>query len=169
MGSAVELGGIRVTGIDETATDADGVLPDGVTVFDDRYPGVVNIDPHVLEAVRTAASDAAADGIEFRVSSGWRSPAYQSQLLHEAILEYGSEQEAARWVAPVSTSAHVSGDAVDISAPDATAWLSDHGAGYGLCQIYANESWHFELRPEAIAHGCPALFPDAAHDPRMQR
>ena len=25
-----------------------------------------------------------------------------------------------------------------------------------LCQIYSNESWHYELRPEAIDHGCPA-------------
>ena len=49
----------------------------------------------------------------------------------------------------------MSGDAVDIGPSDATAWLSEHGAEYGLCQIYRNEPWHYELRPDAIDHGCP--------------
>jgi hypothetical protein len=31
--------------------------------------------------------------------------------------------------------------------------LSEHGAQHGLCQIYSNEPWHYELRPEAIDHG----------------
>ena len=94
--------------------------------------------------------DAEQDGVEFFVDSGWRSPEYQQQLLRQAISKYGSEQEAARWVASPKTSAHVSGDAVDIGRSDAAAWLSDHGAGYGLCQIYRNEPWHYELRPEAV-------------------
>jgi hypothetical protein len=58
-------------------------------------------------------------------------------------------------VATPDRSAHVSGDAVDIGHSDATAWLSEHGAEYGLCQIYGNEPWHYELRPETIDHGCP--------------
>ena len=45
----------------------------------------------------------------------------------------------------------MSGDAVDIGPFDATAWLSEHGAHYGLCQIYRNEPWHYELRPEATS------------------
>ena len=55
------------------------------------------------------------------------------------------------------------------AAADATAWLSGHGAEYGLCQIYGNEPWHYELRPEAIGHGCPAMHADPTHDPRMQQ
>jgi len=154
---------------DRVVTEADGALPDGVTVFDDEFPGVVNLDPGLLQALRDAATDAADDGIEFYVNSGWRSPEYQNRLLREAISKYGSEQDAARWVATADTSAHVSGDAVDIGSFDATAWLSDHGAAYGLCQIYANESWHYELRPEAIDRGCPPMFADPTHDPRMQQ
>ena len=77
--------------------------------------------------------------------------------------------EAARWVATPSTSAHVSGDAVDIGPSGAAAWLSEHGAAYGLCQIYGNEPWHYELRPEAIDHGCPPMYADPTHDPRMQQ
>jgi zinc D-Ala-D-Ala carboxypeptidase len=105
----------------------------------------------------------------FYVNSGWRSPAYQNQLLREAVSLYGSEEEAAQWVATADTSAHVSGNAVDIGQFDATAWLSEHGAEYGLCQIYGNESWPYELRPEAIDRGCPPMYADSTHDPRMQQ
>jgi hypothetical protein len=149
--------------------EADGALPDGTTVFDDEIPGVANLDPDLLAALRQAATDAAYDGVEFVVESGWRSPEYQNQLLRQAVSEYGSEEEAARWVATPSTSAHVSGDAVDIGPSDATEWLSEHGAEYGLCQTYGNEPWHYELRPEAIDHGCPPIYADPTHDPRMQR
>jgi D-alanyl-D-alanine carboxypeptidase len=150
-----------------TTTADDGALPDGVTVFDGEYPGIGNLDPDLLQALREAATDAADDGIELQVNSGWRSPEYQEQLLREAVSEYGSEEEAALWVATANTSAHVSGDAVDIGPFDATAWLSDHGGHYGLCQIYRNESWHYELRPEATSRGCPRMYADPTHDPRM--
>jgi zinc D-Ala-D-Ala carboxypeptidase len=155
------------TEADGVVTEADGVLPDGVTVFDDQYPGVANLDADLLQALREAAPDAGDDGIELYVNSGWRSPEYQDQLFREAVSEYGSEEEAARWVATVDTSAHVSGDAVDIGPFDATAWLSEHGAEYGLCQIYGNESWHYELRPLATDRGCPPMYADSTQDRRM--
>jgi zinc D-Ala-D-Ala carboxypeptidase len=149
--------------------EADGAVPDGTTVFDDEIPGVANLDPDLLGALRQAATDAADDGVEFLVESGWRSPEYQDQLLREAISEYGSEEEAARWVATADASPHVSGDAVDIGPSGAAAWLSEHGAEYGLCQTYGNEPWHYELSPEAIDRGCPPMYADPAHDPRMQQ
>jgi D-alanyl-D-alanine carboxypeptidase len=151
------------------AGEADGVVPDGTTVFDDQVPAVANLDRALLGALRQAATDAADDGVELFVDSGWRSPEYQEQLLREAVSKYGSQEEAARWVATADTSAHVSGDAVDIGHSDATAWLSEHGAEYGLCQTYSNEPWHYELRPEAIDHGCPPMYADPTHDPRMQQ
>jgi len=154
---------------DGAVTKADGALPAGVTVFDHTYPGIAHLDADLLGALREAATDAADDGIEFVINSGWRSPDYQDQLLREAIAKYGSEKEAARWVATVDTSAHVSGDAVDIGSVAATAWLSEHGAHYGLCQIYRNEAWHYELRPKAQAGGCPPMYADSAHDPGTQR
>jgi D-alanyl-D-alanine carboxypeptidase len=149
--------------------EADGAVPDGTTVFDDEVPGVAKLDSALLGALRQAATDAAGDGVEFYVDSGWRSPAYQQHLLQEAIARYGSEQEATRWVATPGTSAHVAGDAVDIGPSGASSWLSDHGSAYGLCAIYANEPWHYELRPEAIANGCPAMYSDPTQDPRMKR
>jgi zinc D-Ala-D-Ala carboxypeptidase len=153
---------------DRALGQADGALPDGTTVFDHELPGVSNLDPDLLGALRQATTDAGDDGVEFFVDSGWRSPEYQNQLLREAVSEYGSEEEAARWVATAETSAHVSGDAVDLGHSDAAAWLSEHGAEYGLCQIYSNEPWHYELRPEAIDQGCPPLYADPTHDPRME-
>jgi len=150
------------------ATEDDGVLPDAVTVFDDGYRGVGNLDPNLLRALRGAARDAAGDGVVMYVNSGWRSPDYQDQLLRDAVSRYGSEQEAARWVATADTSPHVSGDGVDIGPAGAMTWLSVHGAGYGLCEVYANEPWHYELRPQAIGHGCPAVYADPTQDPRMQ-
>lgn len=148
--------------------EAGGKVPDGVTVFDDGFPAVANLDPALLGVLRRAATHAADDGVEFYVTSGWRSPAYQEQLLRDAISEYGSEEEAARWVATPETSPHVSGDAVDVGHSDATAWLSEHGSEYGLCQIYSNEPWHYELRHDAVDHGCPPAYADPTHDPRMQ-
>jgi hypothetical protein len=151
-----------------TLGEADGAVPARTTVFADEVPGVANLDPALLGALRQAATDAAVDGVELLVDSGWRSPRYQEQLLQQAVLKYGSEDEAARWVATPNTSAHVSGDAADIGHSDATAWLSEHGAAYGLCQIYGNEPWHYELRPEAIDHGCPSMYADPTRDPRTQ-
>ncbi|MER5214346.1 M15 family metallopeptidase [Streptomyces sp. NPDC002838] len=149
--------------------EAGGVVPDRVTVFDDAIPAVANLDPDLLKALRQAATAAADDGVEFHVNSGWRSPEHQAQLLREAVSKYGSEDEAARWVATAATSPHVSRDAVDIGRSDATAWLSEHGAEYGLCQIYKNEPWHYELRANAIDRGCPRMYADPTQDPRMQQ
>src|SRR5687768_5857602 len=148
--------------------EAHGAVPEGTTVFDDEIPGVANLNPDLLGALRHAATHAADDGVEFFVDSGWRSPQYQEQLLREAVWKYGSEGEAARWVATADTSAHVSGDAVDIGQLDAASWLSEHGARYGLCQVYGNEPWHWELRTGAIDHDCPPMYDDPTHDPRMQ-
>jgi zinc D-Ala-D-Ala carboxypeptidase len=149
--------------------EADGAVPVGTTVFDAGTPAVANLDPDLLGALRDAAIDAAGHGVALFVDSGWRSAEYQEQLLHEAVSKYGSEGEAARWVATPDRSPHVAGDAVDIGHSDATAWLSAHGARYGLCQIYGNEPWHYELRPEAIDRGCPPMYADPTHDPRMQK
>lgn len=58
-------------------------------------------------------------------------------------------------------STHVSGKAVDIGPTDADDWLIRNGSDYGLCQVYNNEMWHFELltRPGGT---CPAPLSNAA-------
>ncbi|MFB7249227.1 M15 family metallopeptidase [Microbacterium sp. NPDC056234] len=151
-------------------TSADGFIPENgrPTVFDDTSPAVANLNRELLDALRAAAERAERDGVELRVNSGWRAPEYQQWLLDNATAEYGSSEEAARWVATPSTSAHVTGDAVDLGPDSALDWLSQHGDRFGLCQIYANERWHYELRPDAEANGCPRMYADPTDDPRMQ-
>lgn len=158
------LGGVHHGALGEE----DGAVPEGVTVFEKGIPGVANLDRALLRALRRAARDAAGDGVELFVNSGWRSPAYQEQLLREAVSQYGSEEEAARWVATADKSLHVSGDAVDIGPSAAAEWLSRRGADYGLCQIYRNEPWHYELRPKAVGEGCPRMYADPTRDPRLR-
>jgi zinc D-Ala-D-Ala carboxypeptidase len=162
-------GGLQQLGQPTSLADEGAVGDGGVSVFDNGSAAVANLDPALLGALRSAVRDAGQDGVDFRVTSGWRSADYQEHLLDDAVAEYGSEQEAAHWVATPQTSAHVSGNAVDLGPSAATSWLSRHGVSYGLCQIYRNEPWHYELRPGAVAHGCPAMYADPTHDPRMQQ
>lgn len=149
-------------------SETDGVIRDGdqPSVFDTDRVAVGNLDPALLDALQRAASDA---GIPFLVNSGWRSAALQQHMLQEAVVSYGSAAEAARWVATPETSLHVSGDAVDLGPLPTLDWVVQHGSDYGLCQIYGNESWHYELRPEAADQGCPEMYNDPTEDPRMQR
>lgn len=143
-------------------TEPLGELPDGASPFDEEYAGILRLDQDLLAALRAASTDAAADGVRVQVNSGWRSAEYQARLYSDAVAEYGSAEEASRWVATPDTPAHVTGSAVDIGDTDATSWFSQFGAAYGLCQTYENEPWHYELRPEAVTEGCPAMSSDAA-------
>jgi D-alanyl-D-alanine carboxypeptidase len=145
----------------------EGALPAGTTAFDDELAGVAKLDRDLLRALRRAAFDAGEAGITLIIDSGWRSPDYQQQLFDEAVAKHGSRAEAERWVATPDTSAHVTGEAVDIGPEHAAAWLGEHGVAYGLCRMYDNEPWHFELRPDAVSEGCPPTYPDPTHDPRM--
>ena len=128
---------------------------------DDR-PTITNLDPDLLEAVRAAARDAQADGVELSITSGWRSRAHQQRLFDEAVREYGSELEASRYVSTPDASAHVTGDAVDIGPTEADDWLGRYGAAYGLCQVFANEIWHFELATTPGGQ-CPEMLPDSSY------
>ncbi|GAA0035197.1 hypothetical protein JCM18882A_18190 [Brevibacterium metallidurans] len=155
--------------VTESGLDLDnGALPADARIDDGDLPGVAKLDANLRKAVEAAAADAREDGVDFTVNSGWRSAAYQKGLLDDAVATYGSRTEAARWVASPESSPHVRGKAVDIGPVDASSWLSQHGADYGLCQIYGNEMWHYELRPEAAESGCPAQYSDPTEDPRMR-
>jgi LAS superfamily LD-carboxypeptidase LdcB len=167
IATVTEPAPVELPAVATPARPDDGVVPDGVTVFDDGYAAVTNLDPDLRAPLRRAATDAAVRRVTFVVDSGWRSAAYQERLLRAAIATYGSAEEAARWVATPTTSAHVSGDAVDLGRA-AAAWLSTHGAAYGLCRTYRNEPWHYELRPDAVSEGCPRMYADASDDPRLR-
>jgi D-alanyl-D-alanine carboxypeptidase len=145
----------------EIGTD-DGVIKDAgsISPFADDLPAIANLDPDLRSAMQDAARDAIDDGVDFVITSGWRSAAYQQQLLDEAVQEYGSAEAAGEFVLPPDRSRHVTGEAVDVGYTDANSWLSQHGDTYGLCQIYANEMWHFELATTPGGE-CPAQLSDA--------
>src|SRR5690606_19752374 len=145
----------------------DGYIPDGevLSPLDVDHPAIAKLDPDLLDAVQRAAADAEAEGIVMVVTSGWRSPRYQQVLLDEAVLTYGSEEEARKWVNTPDRSSHVTGEAIDIGYEDADFWLIEHGYRYGLCQTYANEIWHFELAVEP-GETCPAPLDDATEGSR---
>ncbi len=128
----------------------------------DERPTVAHLDPDLLDAVRAATRDAHDDGVELGITSGWRSRDHQQRLFDEAVAKYGSEEEARRYVSTPDASAHVTGDAVDIGPTEADDWLNQHGSAYGLCQVFANEIWHFELATDP-GGDCPDLLPDSSY------
>ncbi|MDK0520116.1 M15 family metallopeptidase [Streptomyces sp. ML-6] len=146
-----------------TGTDSSSGRSDGraLTPFDTHHPAISRLDKRLLKAVQEAARDARDDNIEFQVTSGWRSMEHQQRLLDEGIEKYGSVEKARQFVKPPEKSTHVSGKAVDIGPTDADDWLIRNGSDYGLCQVYSNEMWHFELLTTP-GGTCPQPLTDAA-------
>lgn len=149
--------------LDPAPDPGDGSLPDGraLTPFDVQNPAIGRLDPALLSAVQNAATAAGQDGITMTINSGWRSAAFQQQLLDQAVQTYGSMAVARQYVETPALSKHVIGEAVDVGGTGADQWLIANGARFGLCRIYANELWHFELATDAMGN-CPALLPNAA-------
>jgi hypothetical protein len=140
-----------------------GWLPDGRTLspFDVSNPIVGWLDPTLLKAVQDASRRAAAEGIDIRITSGWRSKGFQQRLFDGGVRTYGSVDAAKEFVASPAASKHVEGEAVDIGPVEADRWMIRNGPTWGLCQIYANEIWHFELVADEQGR-CPPLKPNAA-------
>jgi D-alanyl-D-alanine dipeptidase len=150
--------------IGPAATDTyGGWLPDGHTLspFDVSNPALAQLDPALLTAIQEAARAAKAQGVDLTITSGWRSKGFQQRLFDDAVRQYSSVQIASQFVASPDVSKHVVGQAVDVAPVDADKWLIRNGAQFGLCQIYANELWHFELAVDQQGN-CPPLRPNAA-------
>lgn len=141
--------------------EADGLIAPGTAVeVDADVPAVTGLDPALRGALQRAAVDAWTQAqVQVLVSSGWRSAAYQQHLLDEAVAEHG-DQAARELVQTPERSRHTSGQAVDVAFADADDWMDRNGAAYGLCRVYANEMWHFELLTTP-GGTCPAQLPDA--------
>ncbi|BBX05309.1 M15 family metallopeptidase [Mycolicibacterium aichiense] len=159
----IALADNTVSGDPPAVGAGDGSLADGqiLTPFDVQNPAVGRLDPQLLTAIQQAASAASADGITMTITSGWRSPEFQQRLLDSAVAQYGSLAAAREYVQTPEASKHVVGEAVDVGGVGADQWLMANGARFGLCRIYANEVWHFELATDAVGN-CPPLLPNAA-------
>ena len=132
------------------------------------YPNEIN--PQLMVRFIAARAAAEKDGQRLYIASGFRTLERQKYLFAAAIKKYGSEAEAAKWVAPPYVSHHPWGLAIDVNYPDeptGAGWLEINGAKFGLCRTYENEWWHFE---PVIAPGgtCPALLPNATFTRQLQ-
>jgi D-alanyl-D-alanine dipeptidase len=149
--------------LDPPVDPGDGSLSGGATLtpFDVQDPAIGRLDPQLLSAIQNAATAAAADGVTMTITSGWRSPEFQQRLLDNAVHTYGSLAVARQYVETPQGSKHVIGQAVDVGGVGADQWLIANGSRFGLCRIYANELWHFELATDGLGN-CPPLLPNAA-------
>jgi hypothetical protein len=134
----------------------------------DDYPSEIN--PQLLVRFIAASAAAEKDGQKIYIASGFRTLERQKYLFATAVKKYGSEAEAAKWVAPPYVSHHPWGLAIDVNYPNepvGAGWLEINGAKFGLCRVYENEWWHFE---PVIAPGgtCPALLADATLTSQLQ-
>jgi hypothetical protein len=164
LAAVAEPGGAPGAPAGDTPAVADGyVAADApISPFDD-VPAIARLHPGLRDALQAAARDAESDGVRIVVTSGWRDQRYQDWLYAQALAR-GGPQEASEYVAAGTSSRHLSGDAVDVGLTDADSWLQQHGVRYGLCQIYANERWHFEIATTP-GGACPAQYPDASSRP----
>lgn len=150
--------------IGDAASDTVGGMLPGDTMlspFEVSTPILERLNPALLDAVQRAARRAAADGIDMKITSGWRSRGFQQRLLDDGVRTYGGLDAARQFVATPEVSRHVDGEAIDIGPTAAAEWMIANGRQFGLCQIFANENWHFELATDERGD-CPPLRPNAA-------
>jgi LAS superfamily LD-carboxypeptidase LdcB len=141
-------------------SEADGYSPVGtVLALDSDKSAVRRLRPDLLRALTAAEVAAVARGMTITITDGWRSRRYQAYLFARAVQQYGSDEEASKWVKRPGESAHEAGAAVDIATADAMDFLNRFGSEWGICQVYANENWHFELLTSPGGE-CPALRTD---------
>ena len=123
-------------------------------------PTPTALDAGLAQRFADAQAAAAAEGVPLTLTSGWRSADEQQRLVDEAVVTYGSVEEAHRWVLPPERSAHVAGLAIDVGPMDGALWLGERAAEFGLCRTYQNEWWHFEPMPPGGA--CPEPYVDSS-------
>jgi zinc D-Ala-D-Ala carboxypeptidase len=143
-----------------TATVKAQVRETRIDPFDASHAAVAGLDATLRERIQKAARAAADEGVdEFWLTSGWRTSEYQQGLLNAGVKKHGSLDAALRWVKTPTTSEHVKGAAADVGPTAAAYWMDRNAERFGLCRTYANEIWHYEVRP---ADGCPPQKGDAA-------
>ncbi|MDD4333313.1 MAG: D-alanyl-D-alanine carboxypeptidase family protein [Patescibacteria group bacterium] len=99
------------------------------------------VKKEMADALKKVAAEATKRGYRLTITSGYRSLTMQEDLFKKAVLTYGSEEEARKYVAKPSTAApHVRGIAVDIC-------IQDHCQGIGTGQnANRDDKWTQELK-----------------------
>lgn len=156
MGGSLTAAHAAAQQLSDTAPAAAG-LPAGRAIA----AGTDGLDPNLSAAYNAAATEAHNAGVPLSITSGYRTPAEQEALWEDGLQTYGSPEAARRWVLPPNESTHVTGQAIDVGPREGAQWLEDHGSHWGLCRMYDNEWWHFELATTPDGP-CPARLPDAS-------
>lgn len=139
----------------------DQAAPESIPSAKAIASGTDGLDPHLAAAYAAAAAEANAEGVTLWITSGYRTPGEQEALWEDGLQTYGSPEAARRWVLPPNESTHVSGQAIDVGPIEGAQWLEANGSHWGLCRMYDNEWWHFELATTPNTP-CPARLPDAS-------
>lgn len=148
------------TGGTAGAASAGAVTP-GSDAVDAADPALAGVDTELARRITEAQAAAANDGVVLTITSAKRSAEEQQALVDAAITRHGSQEEASKWVLPPETSGHVQGLAVDVGPTEGALWLGEHGLDFGLCRVYANEMWHFEMLP-ADEPACAPMHEDSS-------
>lgn len=115
-------------------------------------------------ALRTLRDAAVSAGFKLRIVSGYRSPEHQAKLFADAVLRYGGEAKARKWVAKFSE--HATGQTVDFNLGIANSsenalggkfddlpvwrWLSRAAHQHGWTP-YEREPWHWTFNPVELS------------------
>jgi D-alanyl-D-alanine carboxypeptidase len=134
---------------------------------------IVKMRADAAAAFLIMTKQAWAEGVEIIPISGFRSSEYQETLFQRAVIKYGSEDAAVRWVARPGRSEHQTGLAIDLGDGKAPAcdveppfeetpafdWLQRNAARFGFELSYPRnnprgvhyEPWHWRFvgSPEA--------------------
>lgn len=126
---------------------------------------VQRLTPEAAAGWRRMAGAAAEDGIALLIVSGYRSHAYQAELIRRKLAQGERLEEILRVNAPPGYSEHHSGLAVDVATPgcrplteefehsQAFAWLGANAGKFGFSLTYPRgnplgfiyEPWHWAL------------------------
>ena len=152
---------LRTSNVIKRCMDSEVSLGEGPLLFI-SLPAT-RLNPELEARFLAAQAAARKEGLDLRITSGFRTFSRQLNLFNQAVKKYGSTLEATKWVAPPEVSKHPLGLAIDVnypSNPTGAGWLELNGYKFGLCRVFENEWWHFEGN---IAPGwkCPKLVQDA--------
>lgn len=118
------------------------------------------LTPEAAERWRRMVAEAAQEGIQLLIVSGFRSFDYQAQLIRKKLGSGQTIGEVLRVNAAPGFSQHHTGRAVDVASPgsrpltedfetsDAFRWLGDNAARFGFSMTYPrNNRWGFVYEP----------------------
>lgn len=122
--------------------------------FGPDAPPVGGMNAEFLRRFKQLQAAVAKSGGSLTIYSGARDPAHQAKLYQAALVKYGSEQEARRWVAPPGKSNHdpsaglkhgFGAGAIASDLRGDLAMAHKLAPQFGLHFPLSNEAWHIEL------------------------